>query len=280
MRRDRDFIERIYKEHLNGKTLKDLDREYKTDSYYLFKKYNLKTINYKISKRLYGFELNWCFDEINNEYESYILGLLYADGYISNNQIGLRLNKKDKILLQTIKNYFSEDIKLQEDVNSCSFVISSKNCCNNITELGFKKYRKNESFCFPNKLNNNLIKHFIRGYFDGDGTIFPCKVKGVLKYFKGNICCTSYNFLNLIREELLKNDIYTTVNIEKRVEKTLVIPTGLTIGKKDMYRLFFRRKGDIYKLYKYFYEDSNIFLQRKKDIFDEFCKFNNMPTLS
>ena len=41
----------------------------------------------------------------------------------------------------------------------------------------------------PN-IPKNLIRHFIRGYFDGDGTIFMDR-----KYYKSNICSICENFL-------------------------------------------------------------------------------------
>ena len=110
-----------------------------------------------------------------------------------------------------------------------------------------------------------LHRDFIRGYFDGDGSIFICGNK----YLKCNICSPTIQILEDIQNILKENNIYSTINKENRIGKTLIIPTGTCIAKKDMYRLFIRRKEDIKKFYYFLYKDADIFLSRKKDKFED-----------
>lgn len=117
-------------------------------------------------------------------------------------------------------------------------------------------------------MDEQFLRHFIRGYFDGDGTIFVCNVKGVPKYLKGNICSPTENILKEIQDKLLKYGIESTINIEKRQGKRKRTPFGECVCKTDMYRLFFRKKDSIRKLYYFLYKDSTIYLERKKEVFD------------
>ena len=281
-KKDLNFVKDVYKEHLEGEFISDLNKKYKSDFGYLFKKYGLKTIDWRSIKRSHKrYEIKWKVDKIENEQESYILGLLYADGWTSNeSQLGLRLKKSDYEIIKKTKDYFSKDIKIQENKNCYSFVVSSKEVVENANKIGLIKSRKeNISFKLPN-IKKELIRHFIRGYFDGDGSFYACKKDKKINHFKGNICCISENFLKEIKDVLNNYNIETSINKENRIGKMSKTPNGEFVCSKDMYRLFFRKKEDVYKIYKFMYENSNIYLKRKKEIFDKFCDFYNMPTLS
>lgn len=99
--------------------------------------------------------------------------MLYADGYITRQQLGLKLKESDKNLVEKIKNYFSKDIKLQYDKKRkvYSFVVSSTTVIKNLEKLGFLRQKSKKELQIPD-MPDNLKRHFIRGYFDGDGSIY------------------------------------------------------------------------------------------------------------
>lgn len=272
MKRDLKFIKKIHNEYLNGSTQAELDNKYSIDSYYYFKKHKLKTRSTGQSRALIRkncIKLNYNFKSISNEKEAYIIGLMFADGYQNGSQIGLK--SKDKDLIEEVKNYFSKEIVLQKSKNGkyYSFVISSKEACFSAEKLGFEKSKTKKEISIP-KMKDNLIIHFIRGYFDGDGTIFICNDKNNKSSFlKGNICSPTKRILEEIQCFLKKNNISTTINIEKRVGKKFILPQGkYCVADMDMYRLYFRKKEDIKKLFFLMYNNSTMYMKRKYNVFN------------
>lgn len=269
-RTKKDILE-IYEEYLNGSTTKEIDKKYNMSILRFFRKYNLETRKYgrfNYEFRSNSIELKYMFKSIENEQEAYIVGMFMADGYVGKQQLGLRLKKSDKDIVEKIKNYFSEDIKLQESGNSFSFVVSSEMACENAIKLGILENKSTKETFIPS-MKEELIPHFIRGYFDGDGTIFICNdKKRNTKSLKSNICSANINILEEIQKKLSFNGIFSTINKENRIGKKYYMPHGgITISNQDMYRLYIRRKDDLKKFRDFIYKDSSLFLKRKKDIF-------------
>ena len=267
--RDPRFIQMLVDEYnTTSISLQDLSKKYHTDAYYQFKIHNIPkrkaNIQHAIS-RGGCIELNWNFESIRNEKEAYITGLLFADGYISTSQIGLRLKKSDKNLLETVKNYFSTRITLQENNVGVSFTVSSEIACENLKNLG--KVKTGIPFHIP-PMDKSLIRHFIRGYFDGDGTIFVCKSRET-KFFKANICCVTTDILEEFKSLLNAENIECSINKEIRKGKIMKVPQGTCTGNFDMYRLFIRKKGSVERFYHYLYDDTSIYLERKKKVFED-----------
>lgn len=276
--RSTEFLHMLETEYNNGKSMKELSKKYKTDCYFQFKTHGIKRRN---KEELHNWRIlhrnssrilyKWDCSSVNNEKEAYILGLLMADGYVGRTQFGLRLKKEDKDLLVKIKNYFSGDITLQESLLGYSFVVSSINICNNLKKLGIISKKSLKELHIP-QIEKPFIRHFIRGFFDGDGTIFIANVNGK-KYLKGNICSPTKNILVEIQKVLQNNSMDFKINKENRIGKELRTPTGKAIGKSDMYRLEFRKKTSIKNLINYLYTDATIYLNRK------FLIFNNNKNL-
>jgi len=267
--RDPRFIQMLVDEYNNTNiSLKDLSKKYHTDAYYEFKIHNIpirpKGVQRSLT-RINCITLNWNFESIETEEQAYITGLLFADGYTSHMQIGLKLKRSDKTLLKRVKNYFSPNITIQEQSNGFGFVISSDIACKNLKQLG--KVKTGEPIHIP-QMKDSLIRHFIRGYFDGDGTIFVCNNNNV-KFFKSNICCVTTSILEEFQQQLQANDICCTINKENRKGKTMRVPEGTCICTFDMYRLFIRKKDSIKKFYHYLYDNCNIYMERKRKVFED-----------
>jgi intein-encoded DNA endonuclease-like protein len=122
----------------------------------------------------YSFDTGF-FSNIDNEKKAYILGLWYADG---NNyrkekyKVSLVLHKNDKCLLEEVNEIISSTRPLQESNNTVVLNISGKIISDQLLILGCIP-RKSLILQFPTEeqVPNNLLPHFIRGYFDGDGCI-------------------------------------------------------------------------------------------------------------
>lgn len=272
MKRSLEFVEEMYREYLNGSSQLELSRKYNTSAEYHFKKGNFKvrtTSESVVMRRSGRMKLNYNFKSIDNEQEAYIVGFFMADGWVGKNQLGMRLKESDVDILDKISNYFGELVKLRHEDNSYKFIVSSQTACLNAKKLGILSSKTNKKTIIP-PMDENLLRHFIRGYFDGDGTIFICNSRGD-QYFKGNICSPRVEILEQIQSIFLSNGIFCTINKESRIGRTMRVPNEnkTCVCKMDMYRLFFRKKHAIKKLFEYLYIDSTIFLQRKFNVFND-----------
>lgn len=229
------------------------------------------------------------FYEINTERKAYFLGLLYADGNISiqkdNRQkvLTIALQEEDGYLLNELckdvnptKNItiqHSPSAKKKNWKKKAVFKVSSNKICNKLIELGCiqKKSTLGMNFDFS-KLNEDLINHFIRGFFDGDGCLYVKNEKNkykritttVLKknftpkiYKKFSLCCTTENFLKEILKILQLN--CNLVSKPQWIKRTRT---------KDIYILKIEGQKDIKQIEKYLYKNATIFMKRK------FNKFN------
>lgn len=107
-------------------------------------------------------------------------------------------------------------------------------------------------------MDEELIRHFIRGYFDGDGTIYVDR-----NFIIYNICSINEEFLIQIQNVLSNNGIYSSINKEVRKGKKIFVVDHYCQDCKNMYRLFIRRKSELIKFHEFMYDKSNIFMERK-----------------
>lgn len=127
------------------------------------------------------------FDNIDTEDKAYWLGFLSADGWISKNvktnagATGIDLQYGDINHLKKFNKCIGGNYKIVDKWKECAISTKDKTKKHHICSirifsltmyesLASKGFGKNKSYEFkmPN-LDSNLIRHYIRGYFDGDG---------------------------------------------------------------------------------------------------------------
>lgn len=136
------------------------------------------------SRRKYNLDEEY-FDNIASQNQAYILGFLYADGNNSPSKstISLSLQEEDVDILEKMRNELksSRPLEFIDYSNKHTFGYSYKNqyrlclfsshMCKTLEKLGMIQ-NKSLSLEFPKQLPQDLWRHFIRGYFDGDGSIY------------------------------------------------------------------------------------------------------------
>lgn len=158
------------------------------------------------------------FDVIDTPNKAYILGLLYADGnnfYDGNCRtssiITIALQEQDKQLLECIRNEIEYEgplhhIELSKKnplhKNQYALVVNDTYMSQRLIELGVVK-AKSLIITWPTFLEENLVRHFVRGYFDGDGCItqsIDCNKRKYTTSVVGTIdfCCHLKNELDAI----------------------------------------------------------------------------------
>lgn len=119
------------------------------------------------------------FDQIDSEEKAYWLGFIFADGYISSSplrtgvkkiyQFELSLGIQDIEHLNKFKDFIGYEKDIILDNHRCRFAVANKHLWESLNSLGCTP-NKSLSLQFPT-IEEILIPHFIRGYFDGDGCI-------------------------------------------------------------------------------------------------------------
>lgn len=115
------------------------------------------------------------FDIIDSEEKAYLLGWIASDGYVKESGFSISINKKDRRCLLKLASLLSNQLTISETPSKPDMIqltINSQAIANNIIKLlkiGFGK--KSNKVRFPELENDNLNWAFLRGYFDGDGTI-------------------------------------------------------------------------------------------------------------
>ncbi len=188
------------------------------------------------------------FKDIDTESKSYILGFLCADGsiYEKTNKISFCINTKDKIILEYVRKELNLNHKISDRIvydkrtnksyKQTTLQFSSKQIKNDLCNMGVC-HDKSIILKFP-KIPSNHIPHFIRGYFDGDGSITnkKCSVIGTKDFL---LCWVNY----------FKQFGILWKNMQE-------------VGG-NQYKIYLQKTDDVILFSDIIYKDANIFLRRK-----------------
>lgn len=193
------------------------------------------------ANKRYSFDETY-FEAIDSREKAYWLGFLYADGYVSNREMRVNLSHIDKNHLIKLKLAMKATHKIKDTEKRTEdkiykgnyLSIKSVKLANDLHRLGCTK-NKSLTLTFPNKsiLPKEYQIDFIRGYFDGDGSLNYTTRNGKFlkrRYYSMSIVGT-FEFLKQVKHilgigsRILKNgNIYV---LEVRGNKQ--IPTTLEI---------------------------------------------------
>lgn len=220
-------------------------------------------------KREEQYKINQEFFKSWSNDMAYVLGFFFADGNVQVKQknsmcASISLSYKDEELLHKIKNALQSEhpvkIKIKKRYNNYTskqqavLSISKQDICKDLISLGCVP-RKTFVLKFP-EMPSMFHSHFIRGYFDGDGTVYVARCKKgnwSKQYTYSAIHCASLGFIQKTLEILTAE-----ANISPR-----------KIHKQRNCHYISFAAGDSKKLYKYMYQDINksFCLKRKQSLF-------------
>lgn len=230
------------------------------------------------AKRKYSLNENY-FECLDSKDKAYFLGFIYADGFITKrssgqNILGITLAESEP--LDKFKKYINCDkpIGIYKKTNSYSdksvehkLALISDKLVSDIEKLGVIE-QKTLVLTFP-EMSEELIPHFIRGYFDGDGSVFihkDSRSKEVRDYLGISICGTK-EFLEGLVKHLDFLDENPCIYKEERRET-------------NCWNLKFSSNIRSLNLYHYMYKDcDDLYLSRKKEIFENFIKERGSETI-
>ena len=200
------------------------------------------------------------FDRIDTEEKAYWLGFIYADGYITKNIFGIKLQESDSEHLDKLKECLRSAHHIGHYVGKtgfsntefgtayCSLTIENKDLVRGLVNQGVQ-YNKSSTILFPTAeiVPDSLLHHFIRGYFDGDGSVYGSE-RFPAASFDGN-----QRFISTLLE-VIRNATGTKANIHP--DRSIFC---IKLGGRNV----------IKKLYDYMYSNATVFLRRKKQRFEK-----------
>jgi hypothetical protein len=200
------------------------------------------------------------FSKIDTEEKAYWLGVLFADGNVSkkaSNSGQIFLSSVDKDWVTSFMKSINSTNEPRKEVHKkfkkiiWKAQITSAKMYDDLVFLGCTP-KKTHTIRIP-KLKDDLMHHFIRGYFDGDGTvgIYKNLKEHNWKILKSGFCSGSKEFIK---------DLLDIIPVKNK-----------TIRFSSVYFTQHSLKDTI-NLYHYMYKDANVFLNRKKEKFDEYFK--------
>lgn len=244
-------------------------------------------------KRKHNYDETY-FDEINTPEKAYFLGLLYADGcnheHPTTGEISISLQIEDRCVVDKLKEEMKSDYPLliRKDTNEnhedqIRFYVYGKHIAESLEKQGCVK-RKTKNLSWPTEwqVPEDLISHFMRGYFDGDGCIWngkrkkmwvndPTRKEGrrerIIHNVKFNI--TGYvSFISAYQQYLIDNLGFKQTKLNSRRINS------------DICTMEYSGRQNIKKFYDFIYKDATVFLPRKKKKFEEIICALNEKSLS
>lgn len=210
------------------------------------------------------YEKNPNFFKEENSNMAWLLGFLASDGNISKNEnrIRIELSVVDREILERIKEIvkIENPIKIRENKRGFVFASLEWSCAEHKKDL--EKYniipQKTYTLLPPTKLNEKFYIDYIRGYFDGDGTINLNLTRGgKSKNLRWGICGASKPVLEWIIGVLKERYNIPSVNIHKD-----------SSHEKDFYSFVYSTNATR-KIYDILYTNNSLSLKRKKEKYEK-----------
>lgn len=260
------------KENYQNKTTKQLAQELNRTETSI----HLKAKRMGLKKYCYYCDYDF-FETIDNEEKAYWLGFIYADGYITINKktnsgaVGIELKYSDiehlRKFNRAINGNYKIDIgkvecsisKYKTDCKMCKLRIYSRKMVDDLMNNNVN-LNKSYSEIFP-IVKNELMKHFIRGYFDGDGCV---RIKKASKHNHEYANC-DFTSGTISVLEFIRSYLYENLNINSYISQE----------KSGVYRLRIYSNYNSLDFLNYIYKDSHVYLDRKYNIYQNIISKHN-----
>lgn len=231
-------------------------------------------------KRKYTLNDNF-FQNISSEAQAYCLGLLYSDGSVCKHKnsyvIQFSQIEDRKELVYLFNSLLGSNRPIYERFQDNKYVytccVSSATMGQNLIQLGCTE-RKSLTLQFPTFISEELMSHFIRGLFDGDGCIWEGKRKKMIVKDKSRKLGFRERIVHNVKFTYTGNVMFTS-DLQKYLYQKLSLSriTKLNFSKDKVRKLVctleYSGRRNIEKLYHYMYDnatyyDKNKFLKFKK----------------
>ena len=262
--------------------IKYLIEHYKTNTYKELSQYlnrsksaiDLKINRLGLKKSKYNYDQSY-FQNIDSEEKAYWLGFIMADGSVSKNEdtnscelvIKLQISEEEHLKKFNKSLMGNIPVTIHERNSSfnnqpykyCQIRLYSERIFHDLSKYGVIP-AKSLIKQFPDNIPDNFQKHYIRGYFDGNGTIVISGKKN--QYISCSFCSGSDLFLSGLKDTLMIHGIKSGVIYKEKDKNSFV----LKISGMSNVDNFFR----------FIYSDSSIYLNRKYNKYTDLYRKTDM----
>lgn len=196
------------------------------------------------------------FDVIDNELAAYWWGFIYADGCVYRRTLTVHIKEKDMNHLELLRDFMQSESPIKEEEQrlngySKSYTrygidFTDRHLTKRLRELGIKPYRPNPQAALRH-LPIRLTQHWVRGYFDGDGS---ARTSPSIAF------CGSRKLLIWLREQFAN---------EAGTNPDLVVTKH---NKANIYYLYISGRIQALKAAGYMYRDATVWMPRKREVID------------
>lgn len=255
----KERAEEMYKLYKSGMRMPEIAKIYNMDPHTIGRVF--KRNGFVADRKTYHCDEHY-FDTIDTQEKAYILGLLWSDGcnQLSRGKVTIQLQERDKEILEQIKKVSNNERPLWKSTlndknpnwqNSMVLTWQSRNISQVLNDYGMVP-RKSLILEFPNWLDESLYSHFIRGYIDGDGSIYYSQNKNVCRV---TIVGTKM-FLDVIHNICTEIGVKTSLyHKEKHNDNTFTLYTTSNSGTLTFLQ--------------WVYNDATLKIQRKYDKYQQ-----------
>lgn len=206
------------------------------------------------------------FEDINTEEKAYWLGFIYADGYVGNdsyNNVVISLKEEDLPHLKKFKKAISYTGGIRNagkggfpgSTDRYTINFSNKRMAESLRNLGLYPGKSTTMESFP-RIREDLVRHFLRGYFDGDGSVYSVRARAVHKD-------------KLYEYQQLRVTCIGTEPILEQIQSVMPFRYKRVVDSKtpEMKYLEYYGQKEMVDIYKFFFEKASVYLDRKFDKF-------------
>ena len=264
----KEYAEQMYELYSNGMKLPEIAELYNVEQHTVGRV--LKRNGFKTDRKTYHCDEHY-FDSIDNQDKAYIAGLLWSDGcnQLNKGKVTIQLQERDINILEQIKIVSNNERPLFKSKlhdknpnwqNSIVLTWQSRNISQVLNDYGMVP-RKSLVLEFPNWLDKTLYSHFLRGYIDGDGSIYFSKDRNAIRV---SMVGTSM-FLSVVKNICFELGVKTYMS-HKNEQNDITYSLATTSNSGS------------FALLNWIYQDANLKLQRKYDKYQQaldYCNINN-----
>lgn len=270
-----ETVDEIIKLYLSGSSISDISRQIGVGRHTVSKYVNIYLHANGLERRndfVHKYTVNEkYFDVIDTPNKAYVLGFLYADGnnLPSKGTISMALEENDKYILEKIRKEIDSDcplvfLKQSERLGKNSpynykdlwcLKVYNSHMCRSLSTAGMVP-NKSLVLRFPDWLDDDLVSHFVRGYFDGDGSI--AKTGCITVTSTESFCET---LLGIVKE-FAPHAYITDASCKNGITRVLHVD----------------RKFEAFQFCNWIYRDADIYLTRKYDRYLNLMEYCNSKT--
>ena len=196
---------------------------------------------------------------------AYIMGFIAADGTIRKreNSIKITVSRRDREILEKIKEEVGIEVEVKDYTTSQGYDCSTLVWTDQKHKEDLAKYSivPEKTFILrpPTNLKREYWIDYIRGYFDGDGSIGNIKStngrgNGSIRW---QVCSATKELIEWIVDFFNEEYGIPKVNVQTRIRN----------HEKPLYIVQYSSRASR-MIYKVLYSESSLYLARKKEIFD------------